>query len=137
MKNGLKQSVYFDIEAKGGKMKNMELIKKSFYSDRAKTAVGGVLGFSFFWMTSHPKSPLNKKLPEKSIKNVSYLPNIHIKKEDKAYRLHHWTIFSFLYLPLIFIRKGFLKSKIMRGFMLGSIIQGLTYKDRFNLIKKS
>lgn len=115
----------------------MELIKKSYSSERARTAVGTLLGFSFFWMTSHPKSPVNKKLPQKSIKNVSYSPNIHIKKEDKAYRLHHWTIFSFFYLPLIFIRKGFLKSKIMRGFILGSIIQGLTYKDRFNLIKKA
>ena len=115
----------------------MELVKKSYSSEKTKTAIGTLLGFSFFWMTSHPKSPINKKLPEKSIKNVSYSPNIHIVKEDKTYRLHHWTIFSFFYLPLIFTNKGFLKSKMMRGFMLGSIIQGLTYKDRFDLVKKS
>jgi hypothetical protein len=114
----------------------MEIIKKSFSNEKIKTGIGTLLGFSFFWLTSHPKSPVNKKLPNKSIKNIAYSPNIHIKKDDKAYRIHHWTIFSLLYLPLVFSRKGFLKSKIMRGFMLGSIIQGLTYKDRFNLIKK-
>lgn len=114
----------------------MELIKRSYSSEKARASAGTLLGFSFFWMTSHPKSPLNKKLPEKSIKNLSYSPNIHIRREDKAYRLHHWAIFSFLYLLFIFIRKGFLKSKIMRGFMFGSIIQGLTYKDRFNFMKK-
>lgn len=115
----------------------MELIKKSYSSEKVRTAAGTLLGFSFFWMTSHPKSPVNKKLPEKNIKNLSYSPHIRIKKEGKAYRLHHWTIFSFLYLPLIFIKKGFLKSKIMRGFILGSIIQGLTYKDRFDVLKKA
>jgi hypothetical protein len=36
----------------------------------------------------------------------------------------------------MFTKKGFLKSKIMRGFILGSIIQELTYKDCFNVIKK-
>lgn len=96
--------------------------------------VGIGAGFSFFWLISHPKSGVKKKFPQKNIKNFHFSPNIKIIKDNKVYHFHHWLIFSFVYLPLLVTKRDFLKYKAIHGFILGSIIQGLTFKDRFSLV---
>lgn len=100
----------------------------------AEVAIGGLLGFSFFWLTSHQKSPVNKRLPAKKYKNFHYSPNIKIERKDRHFHMHHWTIFGISYLPLILMRRR-IRSKLLHGFFIGSIIQGLTYKDRFKFVK--
>lgn len=62
------------------------------------------------------------------------MPNIKIERQDKQYHLHHWAIFSASYLPLLLMRRR-MKWKIIHGFFIGSILQGLTYNDRFKFIK--
>lgn len=42
--------------------------------DALGTLVGGVLGFSLFWITSHHKSPVKRKLPLKNIKVFTICP---------------------------------------------------------------
>lgn len=96
-----------------------------------KLFVGLIAGFSFFTVSSHQKSPVYKKLPKKKLKNISYLPNIKIQSEKENYHVHHWMLFSALYAPFILIRR--LRSKFLHGFLIGSIIQGLSYKDRFRI----
>ncbi len=94
--------------------------------------VGFIAGFSFFTVTSHQKSPIYKKLPEKKLKNISYFPNIKVKKEKGSYHhIHHWMILMALYTPFILIKR--LRHKLIHGFLIGSIIQGLSYKDRFQI----
>lgn len=101
-----------------------------------KEFLGGIIGFSLFTAICNPKSPVNNKLPEEKIKNLEISPNIEVFSKNKTYHIHHWIIFLILYLPLLTVKKNFLKSKLFRGFLLGNIIQGLMYKDRFKIIEK-
>lgn len=118
---------------------SMAIVKKSHIKNTAKIALGGGIGFSLFWLTSHPtKSPFRRKLPDKRIKNIGVLPEIKIYRKDKSYHLHHWMSLSTLYLFLMLTKKRkILRSKMVNGFLLGSILQGLSYKDRFKVIKKA
>lgn len=108
-----------------------KVIKKEHAKDAGKFLAGAISGFSFFLLSSHPeKSPI-RKLPERKFKKVSYFPNIKIQKDNGHYHIHHWMIFSALYAPFILIKR--LRSKLLHGLIIGSIIQGLTYKDRFRI----
>lgn len=110
--------------------------RKPWGRDIFKLLAGGILGYGFFWLTSHPThSPVRKKLPEKRIKNVHLLPELHIEAKGRRFHLHHWINLSFLYALLFATRKSHkILSKITHGFLIGSILQGLSYKDRFRLI---
>ncbi len=108
-----------------------KVIKKEHARDAGKFLAGAISGFSFFAVSSHRKSPIYKMLPNRKIKNISYFPNIKIQKKNKHYHIHHWMIFSALYAPFILIKR--LRSKLLHGLIIGSIIQGLTYKDRFRI----
>lgn len=99
-----------------------------------EVALGGILGFSFFWLTSHQRSPVHRKLPAKKYRNVHYLPHVKIERKDRHYHMHHWAIFGASYLPLIVLRRR-IKSKWLHGFFIGSMVQGLTYRDRFKFVK--
>lgn len=87
------------------------------------------LGFSFFWLTSHPTSRLKGKIPSKKYKNFSLLPNVQYHRNDTTYHFHHWAILLMVYFPLLTSRK-LRKSHAFHGLFLGSIVQGLLYKDR-------
>lgn len=97
-----------------------------------KLFLGAVLGFSFFSAASNNNSPINKRLPNKKIKNISLFPRIKIHYKKDYYHIHHWIILSAIYLPL-FLKKTERKSNFLRGLFLGSIIQGLTFPDRFKI----
>ncbi len=102
-----------------------------------KLGVAGTVGFLVSYFISHPSHPksLRNKLPEKRIKNVQILPNIKITHKEKEYWLHHWASYASLYAWLLLSRKESLKKrKMFHAFMLGTIMQGLTYKDRFKFI---
>lgn len=99
-----------------------------------ETILGGVVGFSFFTLTSHPKSPVNKRIPPKKILNLHITPEIKVLLRNRFIHLHHWLIFTSIYFVAQTSEKAFLQSDMIQGFMLGSIAQGLTYEDRFMLI---
>jgi hypothetical protein len=77
---------------------------------------------------------VRRKLPAKHYKNLHYLPEIKIEHKDKHYHMHHWAIFGISYLPLLLLRRK-MKLSMLHGFFIGSIIQGLTYSDRFQFVK--
>lgn len=95
-----------------------------------KVLAGIGIGFSFFLLTSHPKSNVHKKLPTKNYKNFSLVPHITYQKNGITYHFHHWAIITLCYIPFAYTRK-FRKQYILHGIFLGSILQGLLYKDRF------
>ena|SRR6185312_1483529 len=103
--------------------------KKTFIIS-GKLLIGAGIGFSLFLIASHPKSKMYKKLPTKKYKNFSLLPNITYKKNEIIYHFHHWAILSMCYLPFIYTKK-FRKHYVLHGIFMGSILQGLLYKDRF------
>lgn len=92
-----------------------------------------LLGVSISWIFSHPKSPAKKKMPTKSAKNVHFFPNLKIHQEKHYYHIHHWMYFGIIYVMLFMFRKSFRGKKVAEGFILGLILQGLTYKDRFRV----
>ena len=51
--------------------------------------------------------------------------------EKSAIHIHHWILYSFLLLFYIFIDIEVI------GFMIGMIVQGLSYRDRFHIIEKN
>lgn len=105
-------------------------MRQKHFVDTGKLLVGASIGFSLFWLTSHPKSRFKKKLPERKYKKFSFLPNICYIGEEITYHFHHWFLLSAFYFPLLRSKKV-RKSKILHGLFLGAIMQGLLYKDRF------
>lgn len=99
-----------------------------------EVALGGLLGFSFFWITSNHKSPVHKRLPARKYRSVYYFPHLKIERKDRHYHLHHWAIFGISYLPILVGRRR-VRQRWVHGFFIGSILQGLTYGDRFQFIK--
>lgn len=114
----------------------MENRGKDSLKDLGKFLVGTIAGYGFFWLASHPThSPVRKKLPVKKIKNVHILPEIHVEAKGRKVHLHHWFNLSFLYAILFATRKKHkILSKLTHGFLIGSILQGLSYKDRFKVV---
>ena len=51
--------------------------------------------------------------------------------ETSAIHIHHWIFDSFI----ILLFNGLLDSEVI-WFMIGMIMQGLSYKDRFHIIEK-
>jgi len=55
---------------------------------------------------------------------------------NNKYHLHHWMIFTLLFLiliPIVFMYKYTPLFALFIGICLGSILQGLTYNDAFNV----
>lgn len=97
----------------------------------AKIGLGAMSGFGLFWLTSHPKSKAKQKLPKVAFKNFTFIPNIKLKSQDQIYHLHHWVLFSVVYVLLFLVKRRLFRFSIIHGAILGIIIQGLTYPDRF------
>jgi len=114
----------------------MAYMKRAKLSPATKIAIGVSVGFSIFWLMSHPRSKLHRSLPQKKVKNLKLLPHVEIVSGNKTYHFHHWAIFSTLYYRY-FLKKKLFSSKFLHGVMLGSILQGLTYKDRFKFSYKN
>src|SRR3989344_6736401 len=104
------------------------LLERKKLIETSKVLAGVGAGFSFFWLISHPDSHVKKKIPQKNIKNFHFLPNLKFTRKDKVYHFHHWVIFLSFYLPLLLTRKKILGYKILHGFIIGSILQGLSFK---------
>lgn len=110
-------------------------MEKVLKKGNARIAAGGFIGYMLFWLTSHPThSPVRRRIPTKRIRNIEFMPEIKIRRKNREYHVHHWLSISSLYLILLLVkRKKFLRSKLAQGFLIGSILQGLTYKDRFKI----
>jgi hypothetical protein len=112
------------------------ILERHSSSEFLKMLIGAGVGYYFFKTTSRPGSRINRRIPQKQIKNLEILPSIKIKRRDKAIHLHHWLNFTSLYLYLLTRKRKYLRHQLVNGFILGSIYQGLTYKDRFKIIRR-
>lgn len=113
-----------------------KIFEDELMNDVANVALGAAAGFALFWFASHEKSPLKSRLPEKKLKNIALLPNIKIIKDDKHIHLHHWLNITSVYGLLYWKKRNLLGNKLLNGFLMGSIFQGLSYEDRFSIIYK-
>jgi hypothetical protein len=113
-----------------------KIFEDDLLNDVANVGLGLAAGFVVFWLTSNDKSPLKAKFPEKKLKNIAFLPNIKIIKEDKHIHLHHWLNITSIYALLYWKKRQLLGNKLLNGFLIGSILQGLSYDDRFSFVYK-
>jgi len=98
--------------------------------------LSAILGYTTFRFTTHPNSKIYKKLPRVKLKGIDIFPNIKIAIRGRIIHFHHWFNFTVLLCISIFVTAGILDSWLMRGFLLGGIIQGLRFPDK-NIIQKS
>lgn len=94
----------------------------------------GVASFILFHLTTHPKSKINKKLPSKKFSRVQIFPRISIEAKNRVFHFHHWMIFTPLYFLTQHTGNAFLQSSLLHGFLLGGIVQGLLFADRFRIV---
>lgn len=110
----------------------MPKIKKTL-----EVAAAGSFGAAASWALSSPKSPIEKRLPLESIKSFEVSPNILFKGKNETIHLHHWVFLGIFYGSLVVMKKSFRGKKLFDGFLLGLILQGLSYKDRFKFENRS
>ena len=96
--------------------------------------ISGVISFLVFHLTSHPKSKFSQKIPSKKIKRIQVSPSIAVEAKNRVFHFHHWMIFTPLYFYSQHAGTSWLNSSLVHGFLLGAIIQGLLYADRFRFV---
>ena len=89
--------------------------------------IGFIVGFAFFTI-------MNRGEKMKPL----FFNSIIINFMDNTYHIHHWIIFLILLLILLYILtikiSDYTNCKaLLVGICLGSILQGLTYSDAFNI----
>ena len=86
---------------------------------------GFLIGFVFFLIMDNGES-----------KKPLLFNSIIIKCMNNKYHLHHWIIFTLLFIiiiPIVFMYNYTSMYALLLGICLGSILQGLTYNDAFNV----
>ena len=89
-----------------------------------------IVGYFFFLYLSHPKRKKHK-LPKISFWRFDILPNLRLHIGKKTYWVHHWLYLSIIVAIPIILREDFQFPMIVNGLLVGGIIQGLFYSDRF------
>lgn len=92
------------------------------------------LGYVTAVYVSHPKKKKIKWLKIR-IGPLELTPNHRLHVGKKTYWLHHWVLYLIILLiPIlagVFVNENFQYPMLFNGWLLGIIIQGLTYSDRF------
>lgn len=100
-------------------------------------SLGLFTGVFLSYTVSEPNLTVNNSLPEKTFKNILFIPKLEIKHKNCYYHIHHWLYFSIVYSVLITYRGNFTGKKFINGLILGIIFQGLTYNDRFKIKERA
>ena len=98
----------------------------------AKIAAGAFVGYALSHHISHPNGRVRKHVPLMKWKNVQVTPNLLIATKDRKWHIHHWAYLPARYLPLITLVRPLMRKHLMHGFVLGAILHGLTFADRFS-----
>ncbi len=97
--------------------------------------ISTIVGYHLMKLISHPKSKIRKKLPLIKIKFIQLSPNLTFAVKGKVIWFHHWICFSVILIISIIVDKGFLSLPLIKGALLGGIIQGFTYPDWKRIIQ--
>ena len=84
------------------------------------------LGYLTFKATTHPNARIRKKLPNLKLKRLQFFPVIKFSIFGRAIHFHHWMNCSILLAISGFTQVGILDHTVVRGLLLGGVIQGLT-----------
>lgn len=89
-----------------------------------------VLGYFFFLYLSHPEKQ-KKRVPKVGVWNIEFLPNFRVHIGSKTYHFHHWLVLALIILLPFILSDKFSYPMIFKGVIVGGILQGLRYPDRF------
>jgi len=95
-----------------------------------------LLGFFVNLFLTRPNTKLNKRFPDIKIKFIQIFPRVQIHFKNKSLWLHHWLNYSLVLIIILTMNAGFLESVTIKGYLVGSIFQGLTYPDWKTLFVK-
>jgi len=95
-----------------------------------------IIGYLVFYILSHPRSFVHRKLPKLKIRGFQLLPSVTITISGKVIHLHHWLGLSIILVVSIFVSSGILSYIFTKGFLSGSIVQGILTPKSFRLIYK-
>jgi len=95
-----------------------------------------VLGYTAFHLTKYPHGKVGKKLPKVKIKALEFSPSFKINMRNHTIHFHHWMNLAILLAISVPMTGTFWDSSIAKAFMVGGIIQGLTFKDASQIILK-
>jgi hypothetical protein len=88
------------------------------------------VGYFFFLYISHPDKKKHK-IPKIGIWNIEILPNFRIHIGSKTYHFHHWFVFALIILIPLLLAENFSYPIILKGLLIGGILQGLRYPNKF------
>lgn len=97
-----------------------------------------IAGFIICDIVTHPERRLRRKGGRIRIGPVQIYPTLRISIRRRTIWFHHW--FNFLVLLIIstfFVSGGILGYTVVKGFLAGGVLQGLTrYPDRRNFFSR-
>lgn len=95
-----------------------------------------IAGYTAFHLTKYPNGKVGKKLPKVRIKNIELSPSIRLNIKDHTIHFHHWMNLAILLLISIPMTGSLWDSAFTKAFLVGGIVQGLTFPDRKKIIYK-
>lgn len=97
--------------------------------------LAAILGFALYMALTKPKY-LKKKIPSIKFGKVQVLPSLKIKFKTQTIHLHHWLWLTATLGLVNHIAQGLGNLIYVKLFVIGGIIQGFTFKDRFRVLVK-
>lgn len=94
-----------------------------------------LFGFVIHNLLTKPKY-LKKKVPRLNAGPIEILPSLKIKFKNKTVHLHHWIWLSAAIGISNHLAQGISNLIFLKLFALGGIFQGLTFKDRFEILRQ-
>ncbi len=105
----------------------MQKLKKNYIF-----LLSAYVGIGASMIISHPDSKINKRIPVKKIRKVQLLPHLRIEARERLFHIHHWVHLIVPLMVLHLLGEKIPAAKEAKGFLLGCILHGLTFGDRFN-----
>jgi len=97
--------------------------------------LAAILGFSLYMLFTHPKY-LKKRIPTVRVRGMQILPCLKINFKNLTIHCHHWISLSIILGFLSYITRGIDHLFYVKFFTFGAIIQGLSFKNRFQVFIK-
>lgn len=95
-----------------------------------------VLGYTTFHLTKYPHGRVGKKLPKVKLKAIELSPSFKLNFRNHTIHFHHWMNLMILLAISVPMTGFFWDSAFAKAFMVGGIVQGLTFKDRNKIIMR-
>lgn len=94
-----------------------------------------IVGFNVYNILTHPKK-LKSKMPKIGKGAIQIWPNFQISFKKHTIWIHHWISTGLILTYINHISHGADNLEFIKFFAIGGIIQGISFKDRFNIFVK-